>query len=360
MPHIRLWPRVAIALVGLLGFGHAPAVLVAGVVVVNNRSDRTVQFTLGPRWKGDSTYSLAPARLIPVQVPGGVYVTFKNGSTTIRRRLESDTLNEFYSLAGHVNIRPVPFGVAPPRVIHTDEPPGPVTVLVKLLAEEGNRGTRAMWESRLREQLDIASRYLEMYCGVRFRVAAVGTWRAKASKKKFSRLVNDFAKVDPRPASLAIGLVSGVEGDLNRGIHDARRPLFTHLLLPDTQKGFTRNDQLEVLVHALGHYLGAVHCTEQGSAMRAGRLRGRTRVGSLVRPHEYSGDEPLRRRDPYTRLAALWRPCPATPASTWLQSTERWPRDCRQIVRFRALLNWSTSRLCRMPATWADGSTVPG
>ena len=271
MPHIRLWPRVAIALVGLLGFGHAPAVLVAGVVVVNNRSDRTVQFTLGPRWKGDSTYSLAPARLIPVQVPGGVYVTFKNGSTTIRRRLESDTLNEFDPLAGHVDIRPVPFGVAPPRVIHTDEPPGPVTVLVKLLAEEGNRGTRAMWESRLREQLDIALRYLEMYCGVRFRVAAVGTWRAKASKKKFSRLVDDFAKVDPRPASLAIGLVSGVEGDLNRGIHDARRPLFTHLLLPDTQKGFTRNDQLEVLVHALGHYLGAVHCTEQGSAMREGR-----------------------------------------------------------------------------------------
>ena len=50
--------------------------------------------------------------------------------------------------------------------------------------------------------------------------------------------------------------------------HADRPPLFSHLPLPDAQAGFTADDQLKLLVHELGHYLGAVHSSQPDSVMR--------------------------------------------------------------------------------------------
>ena len=117
------------------------------------------------------------------------------------------------------------------------EAPVPVTVPVKLLAEKGFPGDRTVWEKRLREQLEAASQYFELYCNVRFRVAAVQTWQPEKPVHDFPRLVAEFSKIDPQPGWLAIALVREMHGDPGHEFHHAPQPLFAHLLLPRGTKG---------------------------------------------------------------------------------------------------------------------------
>ncbi len=248
----------------------------AAVVVVHNRTDRAVEFSLGPMWGGTvHHYTVGPAGLASVQVPGPAQVEFLSDRASVRRSVEPDTLHEFLRDGEKVDLRPVLFSTSPPRQTPAAGPRGLVVVPVKLLADEANPATRALWERRLRQQLEMASQRTEACCGVRFQAAAVDSWRADAPRDDPARLLDEFSNVKPQPGWLAVGVLSGMKGAGSHEAGHAPQPMFSHLLLPEAGRDFSRDDQLRALVRGLGHYLGAVHSPEPGSVMRATPVRGR-------------------------------------------------------------------------------------
>lgn len=141
---------------------------------------------------------------------------------------------------------------------------------VKILVDDDQRAARHYWEARLRRRLAAASQVFERSCGIGFEVAAAGAWDSSDRLGDFEATLAEFEReVDPAPGRLAIGFTSqhGVPfGQLHAD--GFRPPLGTHVLLRESSQYVSEAERTELLVHELGHWLGAVHCPESNSAMR--------------------------------------------------------------------------------------------
>jgi hypothetical protein len=141
---------------------------------------------------------------------------------------------------------------------------------VKILVDEEQRAVQQRWEERLRRQVARASELFETNFRVRFAVIAADQWRSDDSIRDFVASLKEFEqKASLDGARLAIGFTSQYRfqpGPLKLG--GIRGPLATHLLIRDWPQHYTETEQREVLIHELGHYLGAVHSPAADSAMR--------------------------------------------------------------------------------------------
>jgi hypothetical protein len=144
------------------------------------------------------------------------------------------------------------------------------TVSVKLLVDQKEPTVRQTWEKRYRDRLAAASAVFERTCHVRFKVVAVGTWVSDDKATDLLKLIDDFErKVKPAPAQLVVGFTGQfqtLKGDKHIG--GARGPFRSHILIREWGQQITEPERLEILVHELGHYLGAVHSPERQSVMR--------------------------------------------------------------------------------------------
>lgn len=254
--------------------GLCPRPIAAAVVVIANRCDQTVHFTVEPGGQGTSAQALAPGQLIPLHVDRSVRVGFRSGASSGQYRLEPNTLQIFVPEDDGVQLKQASFsglsaGPSNPNALASKRP-GPLVIPVKILADDRHPALRKVWELQLRKQIEAASRVFQTYCGVRFQVAAVETWPARATND-FPELSEEFReKVHPDPGWLAIGVVGRLRA-YNKPLllREKRTPFFTHILLPELQPRFTSDDQLTLLIHELGHYLGAVRSPEPYSVMRS-------------------------------------------------------------------------------------------
>jgi hypothetical protein len=76
-------------------------------------------------------------------------------------------------------------------------------------------------------------------------------------------------KVKPGPARIAIGFTSQYEipkGQIHLG--GTRGALHTHILIREHSQQINEPERLEVLLHEVGHFLGATHSREADSVMR--------------------------------------------------------------------------------------------
>jgi hypothetical protein len=151
------------------------------------------------------------------------------------------------------------------------EPAKPLcTIPVKLLADGKEPRLRKLWEKEYRDRLAAASAIIERSCGVRFEVVAVDTWTSSDDVHDFLGLMKEFEqKVPPAPGRLAIGFTGqfdGLQEDCRMG--GANGPLRPHVLLREWGRQVSEAERLEMLVHELGHYLGAAHSAEKWSVMR--------------------------------------------------------------------------------------------
>lgn len=154
-----------------------------------------------------------------------------------------------------------------------------ITIPVKILADVREPTTRKKWEERLRKRLDSASQILEKTCGVRFETVAVETWDPDPTITGMQESLREFGqKVIPVPGELAIGFTSKLRvGPSCHWLGVTGGVLHSHVLVREWYGAETEVERLEVLVHELGHYLGAAHSAASDSVMRPRLGDGRAR-----------------------------------------------------------------------------------
>ena len=161
-----------------------------------------------------------------------------------------------------------------PTVGGTTSAPQPANGIYKIpvaiLVDSADPRTQAIWEKRVRKRLAETSDIFEHHCHVRFEIVKVGTWVSDPAIRSFDQSLMEFAqKVRPFPARLAIGFTSHYQwlrGEMHLGgTHGA---LASHILIRESPGQVSEPERLEVLVHELGHFLGAAHTADKSSVMR--------------------------------------------------------------------------------------------
>ena len=205
--------------------------------------------------------------------PGSAYF-FTRGADETQLQLEQIGLGE--NSLPRDPATPPKFSLRPPDV---------ATITVKLLADDDEPTHRRIWEPKLRERVAKASDILERHAGVRLQVVEVGTWNSDERQRNFTRTLREFElEVKPEPAQLVIGFSSQYQVSRGRShLGVTRWPLHSHILLRERSRDLLESERVELLVHELGHYLGASHSPEPQSVMRPILTRGLQRsVGSRI------------------------------------------------------------------------------
>ncbi len=251
----------------------------AAVIVLANESDKPVYLAVGPRDQKLQAYRIAAGDVLPVAVRGQVTVRFNAGDEVVDRRIMPYSICSFSGkdrlelseqrFSGDADLTPQTQAAAPA----TAEALGRIgTLPVMILVDDDEPAVRRLWESRLRERLQAASKIFEQHCRMRFEVVAVDTWESNDGVTDFRLSLREFerkVRLKP-PARLAIGFTSQYRKPDKRRVHmgGTRGPLHPHLLVREWSQHVSESERLEILVHELGHVLGASHSPDHTSVMR--------------------------------------------------------------------------------------------
>ncbi|HEY2760471.1 MAG TPA: M12 family metallo-peptidase [Pirellulales bacterium] len=261
------------------------APLIAAVAVVSNRTPEEVTFSVmetGPAVDRTqpTQYKVAPGDLTVVPLARGVGA--KLASNTVNYDIQADAAYYFGELpSGKIDLGRIGIGEMPNLDPQTDllNIPAPKnspdaddaarTITVKIFVDEKEPEKPAAWQRRLRDRVAAASDILQRTCGMRLKVIDTGTWQSE-NIAKFEDAVDEFArKTDPGEARIAIGFTSQFQITKGRThLGGTRGPLNRHILLREWSQYVTEPERLELLVHEIGHFLGAVHSPEPDSVMR--------------------------------------------------------------------------------------------
>jgi hypothetical protein len=157
---------------------------------------------------------------------------------------------------------------------------------VKIFVDDDELRARPAWEPALRQRLATASAHFESTAGVQFRIVAIDLWDSNDLELDFNRSLDEFEReASPGPAQLAIGFSSQYEiarGRVHMG--GTRGALHSHILLKERAHNVLDTERLELLVHELGHFLGATHSGDRTSVMRPVVGQGQLRAaGARIR-----------------------------------------------------------------------------
>lgn len=221
--------------------------------------------------------------MLPIPVDGDVTIGFRANRGAQEYDLTPNSIYFFHDapnkgldleqlgLHGHVARRPID------RALGGTTTPDMATVTVRIYVDEEERATTEVWKKRLTERIDAASAIFEKYCHVRFKVVETGTWPSDNAAEDFQASLKDFERmVTAHPADLAIGFTSQY-ADLQAGseLGGTRAPFHPYVLIREGSVRIAEPEKLEVLVHELGHYLGATHSPELTSVMRPSKSHRR-------------------------------------------------------------------------------------
>lgn len=246
------------------------------MIVLANRTSQAVPVEVTPAVGVGQRIAIAPGDCVPVFVDGRASVSFASRGGRKRYRLDANTAYYFgQTSAGRLDLQQIGLGedksTAAGRNLPGRATSAPVAVIpVKILVDEEEPARSPFWQRRLGARVAAASDVLEKYAGVRLKVVAVGTWDSDDATTDFFDSLGEFEReVKPFPARLAIGFTSQYQVIQGRThMAGTRGALHSHILVRDWSRQMSEPERLELLVHELGHFLGASHSPERDSVMR--------------------------------------------------------------------------------------------
>ena len=275
------WILILIMLLagGLVGSRPADA----AVVVLDNQAAGKVEFAVRESDGRQTRHTLVPGEVTPIAVTSPIGITFDAQGQVRRYLLDANNIYCFVERDQKLDLSELelpgsdgasPKATKPPQsgklATLPEAPHSAYTIPVKILVDDEEPRVRALWEKQLRGRLAAASDIFERHCRVRFQVVAVDTWVTDKGTHDFNQSVAEFEhRVRPAPARIAIGFTGRYEwaaGETHLGV--IRGPLRSHILIRGSLVRISEPEQLEILVHELGHFLGAVHSAEETSVMR--------------------------------------------------------------------------------------------
>jgi hypothetical protein len=344
-----------------------------GPVILANHAERDVTGTVTAADGPPQRVTIARGDLTILTVSGATTVSNFSANRLQTVRVPEGSIYAFAAGGDGLTLEPLYTG-PPPRgpakgVAEGVVPqPAVVTVTVKLLVDEQEPAVQAGptgWEARLRKRVAAVSSVLEQQCRVRLDVTAIGTWESSGTARDFAAQLSDFEqRVPTRPAALAIGFTSRPlprEGNANL-VAALPVPLQTHVLIGEWLP-LAESQRREVLLHELGHYLGAVHSKDADSAMRLNPGDGRS-----VAKNFRIGFDPLNalainlvarealRPPPLRKLGSLTAPTRAQLTQIYREQVRLLPDDPTADKYLRLLDEVAPQRLTRKADPLVSGA----
>jgi len=263
----------------------------AEVTVLANRTVATISIEIVRGGELPKNLTIPSGDSLPVFFQGSLQVRFGEGLRRQQYLLQAGSAYFFARGADAESLELEQIGIGEEKATPSAPAPSvptsmqPVTITVKLLVDENEPTHRRIWEPKLRKRIAAASKILERHSGVRLKVVAVATWESDEKRQHFGHSLREFElAVRPQPAQLAIGFSSQYQASRGRShLGVTRWPMHSHILLRERSRNLLETERLELLVHELGHYLGASHSPEPQSVMRPVLTRGPQRgVGSRI------------------------------------------------------------------------------
>lgn len=253
-----------------------PSAVVADVVVLANRTQREIQVQINRQGARPAPMLLSSGRVKPLFSDQPIRLTYLSDRETVTTQLEPNAAYFFgEDVSGEVALQQIGLGrdesTGNGRKLPAEEQAsGGDEITVALYVDEENALRKPIWQQTLRRRLQAASNIIEAHSGVRFRVVALGSWDSDDTVVEFTGSLTEFERETKRnDCRLHIGFTSQYE--LVRGrthLGGTRGPMNSHILLREWSRHVTERERLELLVHELGHFLGASHSPEQDSVMR--------------------------------------------------------------------------------------------
>ena len=246
----------------------------AGVVVLSNQTPEKISATIVESDGRRTQYDLNPKAAAAVPADRVVTALFTDDGKQRRHALQPNGIYCFRKEDGKIRLKyealPGLPADRPATTLSTPPREDVYTIPVKILADDKEPTVRRIWEKRYRQRLSKASDIFDRCCRVRFEVVAVEMWTSNNNATQLHQLVREFEhEVKPGPARLAVGFTGQYKGLENeRRMGGTRGLLRSHILIREWGRQLAESDRLEMLVHELGHVLGAVHSAEDQSVMR--------------------------------------------------------------------------------------------
>jgi hypothetical protein len=272
VPPINMRTRCLLPLILLLAAAmfRVPLAVAGAVVVENSTTGKLDIIARGP--DGQQTrYTLAAGDVVPIAAAGPVGIAYRSRERR-DREVPINSIARFTSREADVELTVTSFPASGTveRTVARPQPAALCTVPVKILSDDEEPRVQKVWERAIRRRLAAASDIFEQCCRVRFQVVAVGSWVSDPGIREFPQSLAEFErKVDAAPARLAIGFTGRykwVPGEKHAG--GTRAALASHILVREAFRQISEPARLELLVHELGHYLGAAHTPDTASVMR--------------------------------------------------------------------------------------------
>ncbi len=247
----------------------------ADVVVLANRTHNPVPVEVKPANDAALRVTLPSGDSLPFFVDGPATVSFAGRDGLKHYQVDPNTAYYFGQSGDQVDLQQIGLGedksTAGGRTLPGRAATAPLaTIPVKILVDEEEPARQQHWERRLRARIEAASAVLEQHARVRLKVVAVGNWDSDDSITDFFESLGEFEReVKPFPAQLAIGFTSQYQVVQGRThMAGTRGALSGHILVREWSRQMSEPERLELLVHELGHFLGASHSPESNSVMR--------------------------------------------------------------------------------------------
>ncbi len=275
--------RIGMTIVCWALLGLAARLGCAGVVVLQNGTPLKIEYVLRLADGRQSRQIITPTDVASFPTTEPVTVILGEGPAAHSYQLTVNSVNYIMPRNGIPEVVHLALPGSDGKAQASAQPPAQAAppgqtppadevykIPVAILTDSADPHTQAVWEKRVRKRLAEASDIFEHHCRVRFEVVTVGHWVSDPATRSFDQSLMEFAqKVRPAPARLAIGFTTHYEwvrGEMHLGgTHGA---LATHVLIRESPGQVSEPERLEVLVHELGHFLGAAHTADKTSVMR--------------------------------------------------------------------------------------------